>query len=419
MARKEVQLTDAGRTDPLAPIPGRPRVLSVWLWYPAAAAGAAPAPYAPGAWNDLHLPAPVGWGETEFDAVRTRAAEGGRPDVSRHPLVVLEPGLGLAAPQYTALAENLASQGFIVAGVTPTYSANATVLDGRTVRSTDAGNPRTFDAADLHAPAAARAADALLAVWVADAHFVARALADPGRTPPAAHADLRHVGYVGHSFGGAAALEACRTDPNCTAAVDLDGTQFGPVSRLGLDRPFLLVATDSCIAASCRGVTASCRGVTASATANASDQKVAAGMMAASRGHGRTQVLTGAGHFDLTDYGAYYLAAPLRKLLPLGKQGGPGLLRKVGDDVGAFLRSPTAGRGSSSTVSTDATTVVAPERSLLQPAARAAVERTRALPHQEFIEYGKSCRVWDRDAIVAGADGAWRLRLHQGTGSPS
>ncbi|MCW2904066.1 MAG: uncharacterized protein JWO67_6331, partial [Streptosporangiaceae bacterium] len=56
--------------------------------------------------------------------------------------------LGFAAPQYTTLAENLASHGYLVAGVTPTYSANLTVLHGHTLHATTAGNPPAFDAAD-------------------------------------------------------------------------------------------------------------------------------------------------------------------------------------------------------------------------------------------------------------------------------
>jgi hypothetical protein len=113
---------------------------------------------------------------------------------------------------------------------------------------------------------------------------------------------------------------------------------------------------------------------------------------------------------------------------------------------------------------TDAATVVALERRLLRPAARADADRTRALLHPEFVEFGRSGRVWDREAIVAamasdpgvsgeavdfrpehlaadvvlltyritgpdgslrssiwvrGADGDWTLRFHQGTRSPS
>lgn len=110
-----------------------------------------------------------------------------------------------------------------------------------------------------------------------------------------------------------AALQTCRTDSNCGAAVDLDGTQFGPVVRLGLERPFLLLATgDSCLAANCR----------TPAAADATDQAVA-------------QHLTSA---SVTDYGASYLAGTRRRLLPLGADGGPGLLPRLGDDVATLLK---------------------------------------------------------------------------------
>jgi hypothetical protein len=57
--------------------------------------------------------------------------------------------MGLAVPQYTAIAEGLAGRGYLVAGVTPTYSANLTVLHGGAVKSSPTGNPRAFDNADL------------------------------------------------------------------------------------------------------------------------------------------------------------------------------------------------------------------------------------------------------------------------------
>lgn len=112
----------------------------------------------------------------------------------------------------------------------------------------------------------------------------------------------------------------------------------------------------------------------------------------------------------------------------------------------------------------DEATVVALELSLLQPAIRADTEQARALLHPDFVEFGRSGRVWDRDAIVqamvtspavsgaavdlrpqqlvegvmlltyripgpAGSvrssiwvrnlQGDWTLRFHQGTPSPS
>ena len=45
--------------------------------------------------------------------------------------------------------------------------------------------------------------------------------------------------------------------------------------------------------------------------------------------------------------------------------------------------------------------VVARELRLLDPVVRADVEAVAALLHPDFVEYGASGRVWDRDSIVA------------------
>jgi predicted dienelactone hydrolase len=118
----------------------------------------------------------------------------------RFPIVALEPGLGFAALQYSTLAENLASHG---------YTGNA-----------------------------ARQGDRLVDVWAADARFAAMQVAGLGRVGRfAGRVDATRTSYVGHSFGGAASLEACRSDPRCAGAVELDGTQYGPVVRTGLNKP--------------------------------------------------------------------------------------------------------------------------------------------------------------------------------------
>ena len=46
---------------------------------------------------------------------------------------------------------------------------------------------------------------------------------------------------LGHSFGGAAALEACRLDARLLACADLDGLPFGPVRTEGVGRPALVL----------------------------------------------------------------------------------------------------------------------------------------------------------------------------------
>jgi predicted dienelactone hydrolase len=339
VGRAMFEWTDRARTDPLAPQPGTSRELSVWLWYPAQdSPGAGSAAYAPDAWGGLHFGAPLGLAETDFGGIGTHSLDDVPVAAGRFPIVVLEPGLGLAAPQYTALAENLASHGYLVAGVTPSYSANLTVLHGRPVGSTPAGNPPAFDAADLHTGLAAKAAAGLLEVWVADARFAAAEVAGLDRAAsgePAAtagrfagHVDGARTAYVGHSFGGAASLGACRADPHCAGAVDLDGTQFGPVVRTGLDKPLMIWGSEgSCVTGACEPETA----------ADASDRDTARSLLAAGSGRAWCFQLDGSKHFDFTDYAAYYLAAPLRQLLPLGGIDGGLGLTIVNTYVAAFL----------------------------------------------------------------------------------
>ncbi len=327
--------TDHSRTDPLGPsLPTGSRRLAVWLWFPAArASGGAAAPYAPGAWGGLHFPAPAGWAETAFDKVDAHTRAGGRVARGRFPVVVLLPGLGFAAPQYSTLAVDLASHGFIVAGVTPTYSANLTVLDGHPVHASPRGDPSRFSGD--HTPGSTRTALRLMRVWADDAGFAAdrvRALSASGRF--AGHVDPAHVAYLGHSFGGTSALEACRRDPRCAAAVDLDGGQFGPVVGHGLRAPLLLIGHQgSCVTALCTPANATDR----------ADLSVARRLVSHARRGAWSVSIDATKHFDFTDYAAYYLAFPLRALLPLGSIDGDRALRITGRYVNGFLARTVGG----------------------------------------------------------------------------
>lgn len=325
VGRTMADWTDDARPDPLAPRAGTPRELSAWLWYPAAPApGATPAHYAPGAWSGLHLHGPLGVGETRFDHVRVHAVADAPAAAGRFPVVVLEPGLGLAAPQYTTLAENLASNGYLVAGITPTYSAHLTVLDGRPVGATPAGNLQDSDAAAMR-----QAADRLVGVWAADDRFAATRVAALDATGRfAGRVDAATTVYVGHSFGGAAALQACHDDPRCAGAADLDGTQFGTVVQSGLAKPIMLLASQgSCITGTCRP----------SGSDEQSARDAARTLLAASTGPVWSFQLDGARHLNFSDYGAYYLAAPIHALVGLGPIDGDHALTITDAYLAAFV----------------------------------------------------------------------------------
>ena len=330
--------TEGSRPDPLGARRGAgPRRASVWVWFPAVGPARGAASYLPGAWGGLHLPAPVGWAETVPDKVNAHTLAGARVAAGRFPVVVLLPGLGLAAPQYSSLAVDLASHGYLVAGVTPTDSSNLTVLDGRPVRSSGLGNPQGFTGGQT--PAAVRTGVRLLGVWADDALFAARrvrALGAGGRF--AGHVDVTRVAYVGHSFGGASALEACRRDPHCVAASNLDGSEYGPVVAHGLRVPLLLVGhQNSCVAAVCVPGNAS----------ESADLAVARSVVAHSRGHAWSVTIDGTKHFDFTDYAAYYLALPLRALLPLVRIDGDRALRATSGCLTRFLRGAFHGASAS------------------------------------------------------------------------
>ena len=307
VGRQEFDWVDKTRTDRFGPRPGsQPRRLSVWMWYPARRGTGPSGSYAPGGWDALHFPGVVGLGETSFAHIRTRSSERAEPLRRRHLLVVLAPGLGLAAPQYQSLAETLASQGYVVAGYTPTYSANVSVVGGRIVRQAPGA---TLTDGSLYRPAAQAQARRLMSTWVADMKFVARR----ARSAIEGVDVGRRVVFVGHSFGGASSLEACHEVSTCVGAVNMDGLDLGPVEHTGLRVPTLLLGhANSCVTGVCRPKSEEDR----------RDRSTARSMITAGHAPTWSVTLDGTEHFDFTDYAAYRLAFPLRRLLPLGSRSG-------------------------------------------------------------------------------------------------
>jgi hypothetical protein len=157
-----------------------------------------------------------------------------------HPTLVFAPGLGLSAADYTSLLEDLASFGYVVAGIDPTYSTDVVLSGDRVVPSIN----KARDNADY---------SQLVSLWAADIRFVATMLTTLSRdsgSPFGGHVDVQRIGFFGHSAGGAAATEACRMDESCVAAVDMDGDLAGDVAQLGLGKPFLFIGHDGATSSS-------------------------------------------------------------------------------------------------------------------------------------------------------------------------
>ena len=233
---------DAQRYDPYSSKIGKNRELMVWLWYPAAASPQSkPAEYIPSAWA-AELPwRPVTIpGRIRVHAVADAPIADSQP---AYPVLVFSTGFGNLPSDYTSLIEDIVSHGYVVLGITSTYSAPVVRFpDGRRANHLAAASfPRGLS------QAIRSAGNRMVKVWAADVRFAVDRLAQMNSDAKSrfrGHLDLSRVGMFGQPFGGAAAAEACRTDPRCKAAVDIDGNLFGDVLDKGIQRPFLFILSD-------------------------------------------------------------------------------------------------------------------------------------------------------------------------------
>src|SRR5205085_7286857 len=98
---------------------------------------------------------------------------------------------------------------------------------------------------DVMGPPPHPALERLIGIRAADSRFVLDQLDRLARLEPssplAGHLDLQHVGIVGHSIGGATAVQVMAGDPRFKVGVNLDGKLFGTQPNARLNRPFLWI----------------------------------------------------------------------------------------------------------------------------------------------------------------------------------
>ena len=233
-------LTDTSRPDPWA-VGVTARELMVSLWYPAATPDGRRAQYMTPAESEFQLTnrGIAGVPTDVLSTVRTNAADGAEPAGPRHslPLVVLSPGFTNPRGALTALAEDLASHGYVVAGIDHTYESYGTAFPDGRVTTCLAREARQRGSWEKGKVTAGRAADA---------SFVLSELT--GGRPPwpgAALIDPSRMAMAGHSLGGAAAIAAMLADSRVRAGIDMDGATDAPIPDCGLSRPFLFLGKQS------------------------------------------------------------------------------------------------------------------------------------------------------------------------------
>ena len=235
-----VHLTDTSRPDPWA-AGAAARELMVSLWYPATPSGGPRAQYMTLAESELQLTSRgiTGVPPDALSTVRANATVGATPAGRPRslPLVVLSPGFTNSRSALTALAEDLASHGYVVAGIDHTYESHATAFPDGRVTTCLARAARRRDEGFREKLAAGRAADVSFVLGkLTDAHpaWPGAGLIDPSR-----------MAMAGHSAGGAAAIAAMLADSRIRAGIDMDGATVAPIPEAGLSRPFLFLGKQS------------------------------------------------------------------------------------------------------------------------------------------------------------------------------
>jgi predicted dienelactone hydrolase len=236
--------TDNQRPETLTANASDRRQVVAQAWYPTDTSSGPAAPYFEA---QRHLPGSIGGLPSfmfgSFGKVATHATL--ETTISRHqqkwPVLLLSPGLAIPREQYTALSADLASRGYVVIALSAPYESAVTVLAGGHVVGQTA-HP------DVMGPPPHPAVERLIDIRAADASFVLDQLSrltqiDPS-SPLAGHLDLHHVGIIGHSIGGATAVQVIATDPRFKVAVNLDGKLFGAQSADHLNRPLLWIQSD-------------------------------------------------------------------------------------------------------------------------------------------------------------------------------
>jgi dienelactone hydrolase len=243
---------DDAHSDTLAPVPATKRELLVWIWYPAAPRKPFQTveDYLPGPWRAA-LERQMGVLLSRFLArdlsgVRTHSIR----DIeisSQHrsyPVVLMRAGLADLTTDYTTLAEDRASHGYVVVGFDAPYRSFVVVLpDGRVIARAPQNNADLLSGAQLE-----HLANRLVQAWSAEMSFALDKLQRLNASDPSGRflgrLDMQRVGVFGHSLGGASALQFCHDDSRCKAGIDVDGAPLGSAIAEGVTQPFMFLLSD-------------------------------------------------------------------------------------------------------------------------------------------------------------------------------
>ena len=164
----------------------------------------------------------------------------------RFPVILFNPAWRGFKNRSTFIMQELASQGFVVAGVGHPYNASilelhdGTVADGRSQPDLGDFKSKPFMSLEQRLDLA----NSEIRIQTDDDKFLLdrlEALNGSSASPFYQHLDLTHVGSFGHSIGGSISAELAKEDSRVLSAIILDGVLDGPVAETGLAKPLFRI----------------------------------------------------------------------------------------------------------------------------------------------------------------------------------
>lgn len=271
VGRTTYHWVDTNRSDSPAPVATQKRELMIWIWYPAIPdQKSKTSEYLPASWR-VALDNFSGVLMSKFftrdlSKVHTHSTDnaGVSSEERQFPVIIMRSGIGALATDYTTLATDLASHGYIVIGADAPYSTSVVVLPaGRVTARTQAGNPG--DDERLSFDQKNHLLNKLIGLWTADTRFILDKLQQLNTNDPTGkftnRLKMNAVGIFGHSFGGATAIQFCHDDNRCKAGIDIDGQPFGSVINEGMHQPFMFMLSDHSGESGTKGILSKLRSV--------------------------------------------------------------------------------------------------------------------------------------------------------------
>lgn len=158
------------------------------------------------------------------------------------PVILFTHGLlGSPSDMYSVILEDLASHGYVVIGLDLPYFNFLTLHEDGKVSSSAAFSAQ-FNAMSPYEQK--EFMSKAIEVYKQDLRFAIDQLQRINKDPESVfynRLNLDHLGIMGHSAGGTAAIEYCRVDKRCKAAVNLDGWYDHIISPKPLPVPLLMI----------------------------------------------------------------------------------------------------------------------------------------------------------------------------------